>query len=56
MYPVTIFCFVGFRKNLLFILPMTAMVKIHKKSLSNTMATYFQSSFTLLESSALLKQ
>ena len=34
--------------------PITAMVNIHKKSLSRTMATYFQSSRTLLESSARL--
>merc|ERR1719477_237011 len=32
---------------------MTAIVKIHKNSLSKTIATYFQSSLTLLESSSL---
>ena len=34
---------------------MTATVNIQRKSLSSTMATYFQSSLTLLESSSRLK-
>ena len=33
-------------------LPITAIVKIHKNSLSNTIATYFQSSLTLFDSSS----
>ena len=35
--------------------PMTATVNIQRNSLSSTMATYFQSSLTLLESSSRLK-
>ena len=35
--------------------PITAIVNIHKNSLSRTIATYFQSSRTLLESSSRLK-